>query len=107
MIGEMRNHITIKQYTSTQGAAGGSQSVLANTYSVWAKVENRSGSTQTTNGQTQWNYDYKITIRYDKLKSIKQNDQAEYDGKTLLIQSMQIQDEGKKSFLVLRCSTLD
>lgn len=107
MIGEMRNHITIKQYTSTQDAAGGSQSVLANTYSVWAKVENRNGSTQTTNAQTQWNYDYKITIRYDKLKNIKQNDQAEYDGKTLLINSLQIQDEGKKSLLVLRCSTLD
>ncbi len=107
MIGEMRNHITIKQYTSTQDVGGGSQPVLANTYTVWAKVENRNGASQSTEGQVQWNYDYRITIRYDKLKAIKQNDQVEYDGKTLLINSLQIQDEGKKSYLILRCSTLD
>jgi SPP1 family predicted phage head-tail adaptor len=103
----MRNHIVIKQYTSTQDQGGGPQSVLANTYTVWARVENRNGGSQSTEGQLQWNYDYRITIRYDKLKAIKQNDQVEYDGKTLLINSLQIEDEGKKTYLNLRCSTLD
>ncbi len=107
MIGEMRNHITIKQYTSAQDDGGGSNSVLANTYSVWAKVENRNGSFITTNNQLQHPYDYKITIRYDKLKAIKDKDSVEYDGKVLAIQGLQVVDEGKKSYLVLRCSTLD
>lgn len=103
----MRNHITIKQYTSTQDVGGGSQSVPGNTYSVWAKIENRNGANQSIEGQVQWNYDYRITIRYDKLKAIKERDQVQYDNKTLLINALQIEDEGKKSFLILRCSTID
>jgi len=103
----MRNHIIVNQYTTTESDAGGTSSVLAASYNIWSKVENRSGSTQTGNGQLQWQYDYKITIRYDRLKAIKQNDEVVYDAKKLLIQSVQIIDEGRKNFLVLRCTTLD
>jgi len=107
MIGEMRNHIIINQYTTTESDSGGTSSVLSATHNLWAKVENRSGSIQTGNGQIQWQYDYKITIRFDRLKAIKQNDEVVYDGKKLLIQSVQNIDEGKKFYLVLRCSTID
>ena len=103
----MRNHITVNQYTTTEADTGGTDSVLAFTYSLWAKVENRTGSTQTGKGQIQWQYDYRITIRYDRNRNIKQNDEVVYDGKKLMIQNVQITDEGRKEFLVLRCSTLD
>lgn len=103
----MRNHIVVNQYTTIETDTGGTNSVLSASHSVWAKVENRNGTMQTGNGQMQWNYDYKITIRFDRLKAIKQNDEVVYDSKKLLIQSVQNVDEGRKNYLVLRCTTID
>jgi SPP1 family predicted phage head-tail adaptor len=74
------------------------------TMTKWAKVEDRSGSLQVDSAQREWNYDYKVTVRYTKSFVEKGGDLIAFDGKTLSIQSVSFKDEGNKSFVVLRCS---
>ena len=106
MIGKMRNRITLNKWASSIDAGGGvSKGSATKTMTVWADVENRTGSIQTTNDQRQWAYDYKVTVRYTI--DITQDMTITHDNKQLQINSMQKLDEGRNLFLVLRCSTID
>jgi SPP1 family predicted phage head-tail adaptor len=107
MIGEMRNRVTVKKWTYAKDAGAGISAIANVSFTVWAKVENRTGQAQVIEGQPAWNYDYKITIRFDKLNPVTQQNTLEYDGKKLKIQALQNIDEGKNFYLVLRCSTID
>lgn len=103
MIGAMRNKITFSVWTNTKDAGGGLVPSVSSTFEVWANIEARSGFMQTGNDQRQWPYDYKITVRFDTRVNEKLT--ISHSGKDLQIGSMQIQEEGKNKFLVLRCST--
>lgn len=104
MIGEMNRRITIKSWLSTKDAGGGVSAVEAGSYSIWAKVEDRSGIQVTSQNQMQWNYDYKITFRYEVSRPVSSNQTIVYDGKSLTIKSTSFKDEGNRKFVIARCS---
>lgn len=101
----MNRKITLTSYTSTVDAGGGVSALADQIYTVWAKVESRSGSLFTSKEQALWNYDYKITFRYDTTKNITSNFTLDYDGKKLSINSLSIEEEGNRRFIIARCST--
>lgn len=107
MIGQMNSKIILKSWGSVTDEGGGSTAVLTNSYSLWAKVEDRSGTTLTSQAQPQWSYDYKITFRYEKSRIVNSNQTIDYDGKRLAINSLSYQDEGNRKYVVARCSTTD
>lgn len=107
MIGEMRNRITVKSFTYVKDAGGGTSPVLSSTFTIWAKVEDRTGSAQIIENKPVWNYDYKITIRFNKLRPVEQGSIVEIGTKKMKIQSLQNKQEGKNFYLILRCSTID
>jgi len=104
MIGEMNRKITLKSYTTSKDAGGGVSAVVDQFYSIWAKVEARSGSLYTGQEQALWNYDYKVTFRYEKTRVVKSNFIIEYDSKVLQIKSISYLDEGNRKYCVCRCS---
>lgn len=87
--------------TSGGGLVAGAPSA---TMEKWAKVENRSGALQVDSAQREWNYDYKITVRYTKSFVEQSSDLVSFDGKTLAVRSVSFTNEGAKEFVVLRCS---
>ena len=107
MTAELNRRITIKSYTTTQDAGGGSTSTESASYSMWAKVEDRTGQWIDGQGQLLWKYDYKITVRHELSRIIKSNMIVQYDGKKLLINSVAPNSEGIRKYDILRCSAID
>lgn len=107
MIGKLNRRITIKTSTNEQDEGGGLVAIETDSYEMWAQVEERSGIATIGFEQQVWNYDYRITVRYEKTRIIKSNQTIEFDGKTLSINSVSFQDEGKRRYTILRCSTTD
>ena len=104
MVGQMNNRVIIKSYTNSVDAGGGVTKVIDTMYTVWAKVENRTGSANYSEGQRSDNYDYKITIRAYNSKDVSTENVIGYGGKDLIINSVQVINEGKRDFLTLQCS---
>lgn len=104
-ISDFKSKVTIiRPGTPTKTAGGGLVPTTEWTFPKWAKVESRSGSMQTDSAQNEWNYDYKITVRYTPSNIEKSGDYVTYDGKTLLVRSLSYDGEGAKRLVILRCS---
>lgn len=103
-IGSLNRRITIKSWTSTKDAGGGASTVESGSYSIWANVKDRSGTYITSQNQEQWNYDYKITFRYEISRPVTSNETIIYDGKTLTIHSISFENEGQRKYVIARCS---
>lgn len=107
MIGTLNRRITINTSTYLQDAGGGISADEIGDYDMWAKVEERNGFPVTGQQQQVWNYDYRITVRYERTRIIKSNQTIAFDGKTLAVNSVSFQSEGKRNYAILRCSTTD
>jgi SPP1 family predicted phage head-tail adaptor len=103
MVGKMNSRVTIQTQTATKDSGGGVSYAAVELYTAWANVENRTGQANFNEGQRQDNYDYKITIRQYDTYAVTTKNTALYGTKKLKINSVQIINEGKKSYLVLRC----
>lgn len=103
--GELRSQVVFKtKAAAVKDAGGGWSNAIASSFTLWAKVENRTGQASFIEGQRQADYDYKITVRNYTSKTITTATVAEYQSKQLKINSVQNVDEGKNSWLILRCS---
>jgi SPP1 family predicted phage head-tail adaptor len=105
MIGEMRHLVNILEYSYITDIYGGSSPVLSNSTNAWAKVEWRNGGNSIISGQKVWNYDYKITVRYDS--NITSDNTVVYDGQELAIVSIETKSEAQKRFMILRCNKVE
>ena len=103
MVGKMNSRVTIQTQTATKDSGGGVSYAAVELYTAWANVENRTGQANFNEGQRQDSYDYKITIRQYDVYTVTTKHTALYGTKKLKINSVQIINEGKKSYLVLRC----
>ena len=104
MVGKLNSRVLFKTYASTKDAGGGVSRAVTSSFSLWAKVENRTGQANYSEGQRQADYDYKITVRKHASITIATTQVVVYLGKDLRINSVQNVDEGKSSWLILRCS---
>lgn len=107
MIGELNRRITFRSWGSVQDEGGGPIAIIVNTYTIWAKVEARSGQMFSGQQQALWTYDYKVTFRYEKSRIVASNFTIDYDGKRLTINSLSFINEGNRKYAVARCSTTD
>lgn len=107
MTGQLNRRITIKSWPHEVDEAGGVSGVVGVSYSIWAKVEARSGAMFTSEQQALWNYDYKVTFRYETSRIVKSNYTIDYDNKRMRINYVSFLEEGRKKFCVARCTTTD
>lgn len=106
-IGQLNRRITLRSWGSTQDEGGGPIALLLVTYTVWAKVEQRSGQMYSGQQQPIWTYDYRVTFRYEKSRVVSSNFTIDYDGKRLAINSLSYSEEGNRKYAIARCSTVD
>ena len=64
MIGEMRNRIALQSISGSTDAGGGQSTSFSTAATVWAKVENLSGTETPFGDQLQAKANYRFTIRY-------------------------------------------
>jgi SPP1 family predicted phage head-tail adaptor len=107
MIGQMNRRITIKSWAALQDAGGGVSAAVVGSYTIWAKVEARSGALYTSEEQALWNYDYKVTFRYERTRVVQSNMTIDYDLKRLRINSLSFIEEGNRKYCIARCTTTD
>ncbi len=101
-IGQFNRRPLFENWTYMQDAGGGSLKVLIQSFYQWAKFENRSGYTVNQFAQDQWQYDAKVTVRYNA--DILSNTTLVYDSNRYKINSVSIVTEGSRRFQVLKCS---
>lgn len=105
MIGKLNTRITIKNSGFTIDEAGGPSDLNNDEgYELWAKVDARDGRLMTNEKQVQWSYNYKVTFRYERSRIVTSDMVISYDGKDLKINSISYENEGKRKFVVARCS---
>lgn len=104
MLSEKNEQVIISTYTDAQDAGGGVTKTVASTYTTWAKVENRTGSTAINAGQRQINYDYKITVSYYAERPITAAQTVTYQSQLLSINGIRRLDEGRLKDQILYCS---
>ena len=104
MIGEMRSRITVKAPTFSKDAAGGVSVSYSSGYSLWAKVDNRSGQAQYQEGQRLTNYNYRIKVRYFASAIITTANIIVYNGLYLRVDSVEFEREGNLDYVYLNCS---
>lgn len=107
MIGKLDRRITIRRCGSTQTETGGLNRTILLEWSIWAKVEDRSGSQLLSESKEEYSYDYKITVRFQKGNTPRGGDYVVYENRELIIQSTSINEEGDKRYLTLRCETIE
>ena len=108
MLEKFNRRITVKAFVSSEIDEYGSVTKTeVSSWGMWANVEQRSGSSSTSNGQEVWNYDTKITVRYEQSRPIKSNMFVLYEGTKYKINNVAVQKERFKEFVTLRCSKTD
>lgn len=101
-VSEMNRRVVLESYTYTQGDAGGSTPVLAESVTVWAKVEQKGGSMSFTQSQLMADATYQITMRYRS--GVTTNWNVVYEGQTFMINKIVTDTEGYKRYMILDCS---
>jgi len=91
--------------TYTTDAGGGPSPVETERWEAWAEISDRSGSSFTQQSQDLTNYDYRVRVRFDGRFSSLTG--MIYEGQVCKCQSMTIETEGYKNFLILRFSKTD
>lgn len=104
-LGKLNIRVTVNRYESSAIDEYGSPAItIAETWSKWASVEDKRGGHDVNKGTEQWDYDYKITMRFEKSRQLLDTDKLVYNGKTLQINSIKIIEESYKQFEVVKCS---
>lgn len=104
-IGELNRRVIFENWTISQDAGSGNNKTIESNFYQWAKIENRDGRQFLNQDQQQWNYDSKIIVRHNS--SIVSTTTLVYENARYTIQSLSIDEEGTKRFMVLRCSKID
>ena len=95
-IGEFRNRVVFQTNSTSTDEGGGQSSTWGTSTTVWAKVENISGSEGVFGDQLRGIANYKFTIRYNS--TINETYRISYRSKIFNIQTVKDLYEGSLRF---------
>ena len=96
LIGQMRNRVVLQTLGGSTDAGGGSSSTYSTATTVWAKVENLSGSESLFGDQLRAIASFRFTIRH--YSALSEKYRISYDSKTFDIQYIKDIEEGRNKF---------
>jgi len=99
MLGEMRNRIALQSLSTSTDSGGGQSASFSTALTVWAKVENLSGTENRFGDQLEARSNYRFTIRF--YSALTEKFRISFDSKTFNIKHIKIEDEGKKRYQVI------
>jgi SPP1 family predicted phage head-tail adaptor len=101
---DLNRLVTLESYTYSTNSAGGIAAVLADSLvDIWANVKPLNGGNVINQGQDKNFAYFEITIRYRP--QVTENWTINYNGQTLKIKQMQVDDESYKRYLIIYAST--
>lgn len=101
----MNRRPTFYNESYTVDAGGGSRGVITEEWQAWAQINNRTGGTSIAQSTELTQYEYKVKVRFDGRFS--SNTTMIYEGQVCKMNSMEIETEGYKNYLVLRFTKTD
>lgn len=99
MIGEMRNRIVIQSLGTSTDSGGGQTASFSTATTVWAKIENLSGTESSFGDQIEDRANYRFTIRY--YSALTPKHRISYNSKLFNIQHVASQLEGKERYQII------
>ena len=101
---ELNRLVNLVSYTYTQNDSGGLTPVIAEQITgAWATVDQLGGDARINQGQDKNFANYKIIVRYRS--QMTENWMIVYEGQTMKIKQMQVDDTSYKRFWIIYCST--
>lgn len=100
---DLNRQVTLESYDYSQNDSGGTSAVLAEQITTWANIVQLSGGDVINQGQDKNFSDFKITIRYRP--QITENWNIVYEGMTLKIKQMQVDNPAYKRYIIISAST--
>ena len=100
MIGQMRNKVVLQSMSPSTDYGGGQSISWGTATTVWAKVENLSGTENSFGDQIEDRSNYRFTIRYYSALTPKYR--ISYNSKTFNIQHIASLMEGKERYQVIQ-----
>jgi|TARA_B100001063_G_scaffold78244_2_gene72702 SPP1 family predicted phage head-tail adaptor len=100
MIGQMRNKVVLQSMSPSTDSGGGQSVSWGTATTVWAKVENLSGTENSFGDQIEDRSNYRFTIRY--YSSLTPKYRISYNSKTFNIQHIASLMEGKERYQVIQ-----
>jgi len=100
MIGQMRNKVVLQSMSPSTDSGGGQSISWGTATTVWAKVENLSGTENSFGDQIEDRSNYRFTIRYYSALTPKYR--ISYNSKTFNIQHIASLMEGKERYQVIQ-----
>lgn len=97
-IGLFNRRLQAEKLTTTQDAGGGLSETWTPIYTTWAFIEPLRSSRELQENQTALNNAYRVQIRHTAAHEISKDVRFLYEGKILIINSMQEVTEGRKNF---------
>jgi head-tail adaptor len=104
---KLNRRVTVRRYEATQNEIGGLVAVQTGAWSKWAEVQDRTGNVSRSSDQDQWQYDHVVVMRYEPNRQTRSNDVIFYENVPMRINSIQIRNEGAKSWEYIQCSKID
>lgn len=103
---QLNRRITFEVWESQPSDAGGGyMDVIVDTFSQWAKVEDRTGNQFAAEATNIWNYNTKVTVR--KQRVLQSQYTFIYEGFRYKIESLSVSQEAYKEMYIIRASKTD
>lgn len=105
IIGKMNQRPQFYNWEYDQDIGAGTTERVTEIWWAWAEIEDRTGNTFAAQATQLQRYDYRVTVRYHA--RYRSTTKMILDNQYCTCESMSIQNEGKKKFIVLRFSKID
>lgn len=105
MIGEMNCLVTINSHTIAQDVNGDIVVTPSNTWQKWANVTKNSNSLLFGQGAINYDESYRLQMWYEPSRPTLANYTIQYNGKTMKVDSVTVDDEGKRMLETITAST--
>mgnify|MGYP003674173691 CR=1 FL=1 len=96
LVGEMRNRVVLQTLGGSTDAGGGQSTSYSTATTVWAKVENLSGSESIFGDQLRATSNYRFTIRY--YSALTEKYRLTFNSKNFNITQIRDIEEGRRKY---------
>lgn len=97
MIGQMNCLVQVQSITVTQDANGDIVATPSTAWSKWAEVQQDSGNLLISQGMSSFNESFRVKMWYEATRPTLANYIITYNGKTMKVYNVRLDNEGKRT----------
>lgn len=105
MIGEMNCLVQVQSISVTQDADGNIIATPSSVWNKWGNITQDSGNLLISQGMSNFSESYRVQMWYEKTRPVKANYLLIYNGKTMKVYNVRLDNEGQRMIETLTCYT--